>query len=205
MTRLYITRHGETKWNREKRFQGWKNSPLTEKGVLDGKKLNEIVKEKKIDKIYTSPLKRAYETATYAKGDKDIDLIVLDELREINMGSWEGRTIKDIKKVESENYYNYWNDPFKFIENSGESFKSFLDRAESALDIITNNSKKDENILVVTHGVTLKAIISKITREDFLDYWRKPVLKQCSISEIEIKDNKAHEIIRYGDVSHLID
>ena len=49
MTRLYITRHGETKWNREKRFQGWKNSPLTEKGVLDGKKLNEIVKEKKID------------------------------------------------------------------------------------------------------------------------------------------------------------
>lgn len=205
MTRLYITRHGETTWNKEKRFQGWKNSALTDKGVLDGKKLNAFVKDKKINKIYTSPLKRAYETALYAKGDKDLDIIVLDELKEINMGSWEGRTVKDIKKAESENYYNYWNDPFKFIENSGESFKGFLKRAEKALDIIINNSKKGENILVVTHGVTLKAIISKITSEDFLDYWRRPVLKQCSISEIKIKANKKHEIIRYGDLSHLID
>lgn len=205
MTKLFITRHGETKWNKERRFQGWKNSPLTEKGIKDGKRLNCIVKKENINKIYTSPLQRAYETATYAKGDKDIDIKILEELKEINMGVWEGMTVKDIKAIEEENYFNYWNDPLKFKENTGESFRFFLDRAYKALKIILDESKKGDRILVVTHGVTLKAIISKITNEDFLDYWRKPVLRQCSISEIEIKERKKAEIIRYGDISHLKD
>lgn len=205
MTKLFITRHGETKWNKEKRFQGWKNSPLTEKGIRDGKKLNTIVKDEKINKIYTSPLQRAFETAMYAKGNTDLDVIVLEELKEINMGVWEGMTVEEIKKNEEENYFNYWNNPFEFKESSGESFKSFLNRSYKALDIIVDESEENDRILIVTHGVTLKAIISKITKEDFIDYWTKPVLSQCSISEIEVREDKKSKIVRYGDISHLKD
>ena len=72
--KIYFTRHGETLWNLEHRFQGWKDSELTENGVkraeLLGKKFNDI----KIDKIFTSPIKRAKRTAYLIKGDKDIEV-----------------------------------------------------------------------------------------------------------------------------------
>ncbi|HBD64283.1 MAG TPA: histidine phosphatase family protein, partial [Clostridiales bacterium] len=62
MTVIYLTRHGETEWNRQRRFQGSKNSELTEKGILGAELLASRIEDVELDCIISSPLKRAYHT-----------------------------------------------------------------------------------------------------------------------------------------------
>jgi probable phosphoglycerate mutase len=154
MLNLYITRHGETQWNTQKRLQGWMNSPLTERGIAQGKMLHEAVKMYNIEKIYTSPSERAAKTALAAKGHLPLEVEFLEELKEMNMGDWEGKTLEEIRAKEPDNFENYWNKPHLFQKNSGENFDEILGRAQKALDIITKNHAAG-NILIVTHGVTL--------------------------------------------------
>ncbi len=89
MLTLYITRHGETKWNTEKRMQGWSDSSLTENGVKNAILLGNRLKDIEFDAIHTSPSQRTIITANLIKGDRKIPLIPDDQLKEINMGIWE--------------------------------------------------------------------------------------------------------------------
>lgn len=204
MLNLYITRHGETKWNTERRLQGWLNSPLTEKGILQGRKLNEAVRMYEISKIYSSPSERAVKTAISAKGDLDLEIELLDDLREMYMGEWEGRTLEEIKVKEPENFENYWTRPHLFVKNTGENFDEMLERSKKALDkIIAEN--KEGNILVVTHGVTLKALMSHFSPEGFIKFWTKPVVEQASISMVRVLSPHEGEIMLYGDTRHFGD
>jgi len=104
MLNLYITRHGETQWNTQKRLQGWMNSPLTERGIAQGKMLHEAVKMSNIEKISTSPSERAAKTALAAKGPLPLEVEFLEELKEMNMGDWEGKTLEEIIAKEPDNY-----------------------------------------------------------------------------------------------------
>ena len=86
MTEIYLTRHGQTVWNLTKRLQGSGNSELTEEGIERAKILSERLKSIDLDCIYTSPIKRAYETALILKGNKNIDVICEEGLRELSFG-----------------------------------------------------------------------------------------------------------------------
>lgn len=202
MINLYITRHGETQWNTEKRLQGWRNSPLTEKGIAQGNTLQEAIKKYKIRKIYTSPSERALKTALAARGTMPIPVELMDELKEMNMGDWEGRTIDEIKIKEPENFTHYWEAPNLFVKNSGEDFEEILARSKRAIEKILEE-EKEGNILIVTHGVTLKALMSHFSQEGFIHFWTKPVVMQASISLIEVEDLNQGEIKLYGDMSHF--
>ena len=202
MVRLYITRHGETKWNTEKRLQGWLNSPLTEKGILQGNLLHKAVKMYKISKIYSSPSERALKTAKAARGDLDIEIEIMDELKEMNMGNWEGKTLTEIKEKEPENFENYWTKPHLFVKNSGEDFTDLLMRTKKAVARILKDNHEGD-ILIVTHGVTLKSLLSEFTEEDFYKFWTRPVVDQASISMVEIDDNNHGTIKLYGDTRHM--
>lgn len=86
MTKIYLTRHGETVWNRQRRFQGHKNSELTDKGILAAELLADRIEDIELDYIVSSPLLRAYNTAEIARGNKDVQIIKYDGLKEINLG-----------------------------------------------------------------------------------------------------------------------
>ncbi len=202
MINLYITRHGETKWNTEKRLQGWLNSPLTEKGIAQGNKLQEAVKKYGIKKIYTSPSERALKTAMAARAGTNIPVELMDELKEMNMGDWEGRTIEEIRIKEPENFLNYWEAPDLFVKNSGEDFEEILTRSKKAIEKILEE-EKEGNILIVTHGVTLKALMSHFSEEGFIHFWTKPVAMQASISLIEVENINQGKIKLYGDMSYI--
>ncbi len=202
MINFYITRHGETEWNTQRRLQGWRNSPLTKKGIAQGNMLRDAVKKYNITKIYTSTSERALKTAMAARGKTTIPVELMDELREMNMGDWEGRTIDEIKEREPENFSNYWNAPHLFVKNTGEDFDEILDRSKKAIEKILDEEKQG-NILIVTHGVTLKALMSHFSDEGFSHFWTKPVVMQASISLIEVEDIGQGEIKLYGDVSHF--
>ncbi|RST96054.1 hypothetical protein CBF35_06550 [Vagococcus salmoninarum] len=98
-TTLYFVRHGETLWNAEKRMQGHLNSNLTAAGINQATLLGKAFKDETIAKCFTSDSPRALATAELVTAYLPVTPEVSPALREIGMGSWEGRTRQDIKKM----------------------------------------------------------------------------------------------------------
>lgn len=208
MTKLYITRHGETEWNTKGMMQGWGNSPLTELGRNQGEWLKNRMKELHMDVIYCSPSGRAYETAKIMKSNRDIKLIVDEDLREINMGQWEGLSQEEIKNLSEENHFNFWNMPSKYKANGGENFDEVRNRSYNAIVKILEK-EKGKTILIVTHTITLKGFLNKLQNQDIDSIVKPPFIKQTSLTEIDFKeksngdiDMSSYEILNLACMEH---
>ncbi len=200
--KLYITRHGETQWNLEGRLQGWSNSSqLSEKGILDAKRLGEYLKEVNFDCIYTSPLDRAIKTAELIRGDKDIPIIQCEGLKEINFGDWEGKTYSEIDTLYKEQHNNFWNHPELYKPVGGESYDELIYRVRKALTEISE-ANQGANVLIVTHGVTKKAIYKIVKDLPMEEFWAPPRPNNTSLSIVEV-DSQRMSFILEADISHL--
>src|SRR6185437_15592133 len=96
MTTLLIARHGETDWNREGRWQGWADPPLNDTGRAQAKQLAGELRDTPFDAVYSSDLRRAFETAEILAAPHDIPVVADPGLREIDVGSWSGLTRAEI-------------------------------------------------------------------------------------------------------------
>lgn len=199
---LYLTRHGETEWNVEKRLQGWGDSPLTKNGIERAHLFKDLVAHVDFDKIYTSDQKRAVDTAKIIKNDRDTPIIEMQELRELGFGNWEGKTLSDIKNEESELFDTYLNNPLLYKPSSGETITELLKRVELAIKEIEKTGGR--NVLIVSHGVTIRAIISILKNLGIDEYKEIPVYPGASLSVFE-KGEKGWESRVEGDISHFYD
>ena len=202
MTKLYLTRHGETEWNRQLRFQGHKNSELTDKGVLAAELLADRIEEINIDYIISSPLMRAYNTAEIVKGSKDIRIIKNEGLKEINLGDFEGLSYTEIKKENPEIIESIESDPFNNRYPNGENLKEFYNRVIKAFKEIVDKYKNN-TILIVAHGGTLKCIEAYIKDFKIGNDCIGNVVKNCSLSCYELNEKDVFEEIFYNDTQHL--
>lgn len=91
--KLYIIRHGETEWNVQKRLQGVSDTNLNEKGIEMAKQTAEALKEIPFACCFTSPLKRAKDTAMYILRDRQVPVYEDARIREISFGEWEGLSL----------------------------------------------------------------------------------------------------------------
>lgn len=198
--KLYITRHGQTQWNTIKKLQGWKDSPLTEEGIKRAEKLAKRLKSIDFDKIYSSPQKRALDTAKILNY-KDIEIVTLDELKELGLGKWEGMRLPEVEKEYPEEYYLYFNKPHLYKPLGGETYDELFLRVKSALEHILE--QKDENVLIVSHGVTIKAIIALLKDMKIEDFVKMKVYTGTSLTVFEIDDDKINSILE-GDDSHIL-
>ena len=198
--KLFITRHGTTEWNVARILQGWGDSKLTDEGKLRAVKLGERLSDIDFDIVYSSPQNRALETAKLIIGDKDTKLITHDGLREIGFGTWEGMELDVIEDKFPELYYTYRNNPEYYIPLDGESFKDLFLRVGDFLDEI--KTKDSENILIVTHGVTIKAMITIIKGLTLAEFSSLPVFTGTSLNICEVKNGKL-ELILENDTSHI--
>ena len=107
---FYFIRHGETDWNVKKKIQGKTDVPLNENGLNQAKALaKELVRlQPDVMRVYTSPQKRASETARIAAEALGIRCMILDGLKEMDLGEWEGSNWDIIEETYGETYY-YWN------------------------------------------------------------------------------------------------
>lgn len=199
--KIYITRHGETEWNRAGKMQGWKNSNLTEKGIENAKKLGESLKQINFDCIYCSPLGRAVETAKCIRGDKETQIVLKESLKEMGFGLWEGMEHIKVEELYPNQKFNFWNKPNLYEPVEGESFEQLLCRARQALDEIISNTEH-ENILIVSHAIFIKAIYGIIKNYPIEEFWNPPFIYDTCLSILEIKNDKIN-IILEADVSHL--
>lgn len=144
---IYIVRHGQTDWNLEGRTQGHSDIPLNQTGINQANIIKEKLKDIKFDKVFSSPLKRAYETANIITNNS---IIKDNRLIERFGGELEGKLSKDNPK---DIRYNDPNENRYGIEN----ILGFRKRIFDFFDEITRNYP-NENVLVVTHaGISIYA------------------------------------------------
>ena len=204
MLNIYLTRHGETEWNTENRLQGWKDSPLTESGVKNASLLGERLKNVEFQKVYTSPSKRALTTTKLICSQKDYPIEIYDELREISFGKWEGKSREEIQQDYFQEYDNFWFRPHEYDHSphQGEGIDEFLKRIRFIMTHIIE-ANQEGNILIVTHGATVKAIMSYFWDIPVEKLWDPPIIYGASLSLIKWDGNEY--IKEYlGDTSHMV-
>ncbi len=199
--RIYITRHGETRWNIEGRIQGHLDSQLTDKGEEGARKLRERLFEEEIDVIISSPLERAHKTARIIKGSRNIDIDLNSKLKEINCGEFQGERFDEIWEKNPEAKNKLKKNPFKFIYPKGESLEIFYNRVEEGFnEILEKYDEKD--ILIVTHGGTIRSILAEMFEKQNGSTWFKDVVENCSLSIYDYNGENFEEIL-YNDITHL--
>ena len=198
-TIIYLTRHGETEWNIEKRLQGRGDSPLTKYGIQRAKELRDRIKNIDIDVIYSSPIKRALNTANILRGNKNIDIITDDSLMEMCFGDYEGKKI-DIIQKENPNWdiKLIMQGNVEICAPNGENLKEVRERISKLMNkIIAENIGK--SILIVTHGITLKALMYYFKDEDV----NSEVMGQATLTKINIYEKNNFYIEFKNDDSHF--
>lgn len=205
---IFFVRHGQTEWNELGKFQGDKDSPLTSIGIIQAEKLNLKFEKENLNfqKVYSSPLGRAYTTAEIiTKGNYDIEPI--NEFKEISVGDMEGILFTQFQELFPNEYYNFFNCPQNYDPSNikGESFFLLMDRIESGLNKIVTSNALDSNILVVTHGVTLKAICSfiKNNSKNLEVFAHEEIPQNTSVTQVYF-DGKNFEIVDFSNTSHLL-
>ena len=199
---LYIVRHGETEWNIENKLQGWMDSALTNKGIEHSLRLQKRLEPVNFTIIYSSPSGRAVHTANLIKGLQNIEIIPVEHLKEIHLGSWEGKTHDEVKLLEPEHYENFWNAPHLYVADTGETFEQLHQRVKNFLSSLVAKHTNG-NILIVTHTVFIKMLLAYVKQLPISELWGPPYIKDTSLSIIEIENGRG--IIRLeADIEHLL-
>lgn len=200
MLRLYITRHGETQWNIEKKMQGWQDSPLTAKGIQNACGLSERMEPVDIDAIYASPSGRAKHTAELIRGNQPIEIAFDPNLKEINMGEWEGNNVSAIKERYQASFHAFWNEPALYKPSGGESFPELIERIRTALKEIEAKHSSG-NVLIVTHSVVIKALFMMFKDAEIEHFWAPPFIEDTSLTIVEV-DDSGYRVILEGCTVH---
>ncbi len=203
MVRLYITRHGETIWNTQKRMQGHKDSELTEKGKWQAAQLAKALEDVELDAVYSSSSGRTLQTSKIIVGQRNIPVIPMDSLREINLGKWEGMIFSDAEKEYPSEFKNFWEFPHLYRPIEGEEFPDVADRLERTIRLIAQQHG-GKNVMVVTHAVSLKLVTMIVEKKELKDLWSGAFMHPASLSIIECGPD-GWRAVKWGDTSHYSD
>jgi len=151
MDQLFLVRHGETLHNVAGIAQGWNDSDLSDKGRRQVQALGERLAHYAPTAIYSSPLGRAMSTAQAISAATGVEVQALDDLREMNYGSWEGQSFLDVRRTDLDLYHRWIADPDYRCPGGGESHHDVLRRMERAFAAMDSARP-----VVVAHGTAIR-------------------------------------------------
>ncbi len=175
--RLFVIRHGETEYNAKRIFTGWSDVPLTEKGRKDAESISEFLSRFNFDKVYSSDLRRAYETAKIALPDYEVEKCAL--VREFSVGSLENQPIDDSAEILAAIHAHDYT-PF-----GGENIEMMSERLKKFLSLLENSDYN--NVAVFAHGGVLMTTLELVIGEHNTSAVRRP---NCGIAVYDYKDGK---------------
>ena len=174
MNKLVLLRHGQSQWNLENRFTGWKDVPLTEKGINEANNAGHLLKKHniKIDKVFSSVLARANKTAEIAIKASEIENLHKNgkliyekdqKLNERDYGDLVGLNKAETADKFGKEQVHIWRRSYDTPPPNGESLKDVVDRVSPYFtEIIEPHILNKKNILIAAHGNTLRAIMIKV-------------------------------------------
>lgn len=202
MITLLLARHGESDWNRARRWQGYADRPLTERGRAQATELAERLDGISLDAIYSSDLARARETAEVVARRQRLEVTPLPALREVDVGSWSGLTRDEAERRHPEGFRRWraggtgWDD--------GETYGEMSARVLRAIDEITANNDGGR-VLIVSHAGPIRAIHAEALGLQVEAYRRiRPVEPNARLSAVCVEDGKLTELCPAGGIDELL-
>ena len=188
---LYIIRHGETAWNRNRRLQGSSDIPLTPEGEALAAETARGLAGIPFDFVFSSPLKRAYRTAELLRGDRDIPLFADSRLQEVRFGVAEGQA--DYRQVPPVSLF--FSDPEAYVPPDGaESYGEILLRAGSFVrEALYPFSRRHPGaaVLLVAHAAINRGLEAVLLRTPLADYWKDPRRVNCAVDILQLDGEDA--------------
>ena len=200
-THLLIIRHAKSIANENGMFGGITDYPLSEVGSIQAEDLSKRLKKYEIDKIYSSPLKRAKQTITpYAKSINK-DIIIVDDLIEINVGSWEDQPRDELRKKFPEVNRKIDETEFYTGMNGQEETKDVSNRMFNAITELAKENG-DKTIVIVSHVVAIRAFLCKILNIPFEETKSKiGNLGNTSVTRVDYDlENNEYNVVELGSM-----
>ena len=200
MNSLILLRHGQSQWNLENRFTGWRDVPLTDKGIEEARNAGKLMKKNniKIDIIFSSKLQRANKTAEFAIKAMNLnhfwinnELIMTknDKLNERDYGDLVGLNKEETANKFGKEQVHLWRRSYDIAPPGGESLKNVVNRVGPYFnDFIKPQLILNKNVIIVAHGNSIRAIMIQIG-----------LYQKEEISEIEFPTGIPFQIIYESD------
>ncbi|MBN2853560.1 MAG: histidine phosphatase family protein [Clostridia bacterium] len=200
-TILYIIRHGESEGNISGKFNGTTDLPLDEKGIKQAEALRSVISDIDFDVVYSSNLKRAFQTAELSINDTAVKISIVKDIREINGGEWEGTAWEDIPRRWPDVFHHWVNEPGNLQMPKGESMIEFSNRCISAYQRIISENK-GKTILTYSHGTVIKVMQVYFMKKELNDMSSILWHENTGIFCVAI-DKDGYKIMKENDISHL--
>ncbi len=197
-TLIYMIRHGQSEANNSKVFAGNSDFPLTEKGHLQAERSAEFFKDIKIDKIYASDLKRAYQTAEHTGAIFNLEIIPDRLLREIRGGKWENNTYDYIQETFKDTYGVWLSDIDKACPDNGESVTDLQKRVSKRVEEIAKENE-GKSVAIFTHATPIRAFMAFCKKDMIKD---TPWPTNGSVSVFSYEDGR-FESVDYSLDKHM--
>jgi broad specificity phosphatase PhoE len=202
-TTLLLARHGQSDWNAARRWQGFADRPLDERGRAQAEELADRLAEIPIDAVYSSDLQRARDTATAVARRQGLEPTELQALREVNVGSWEGLTREDAETRFPEGFRRWQNGGTGW--DDGETYGEMSRRVIGAVREIAERHPGGR-LLVVAHGGPIRAIHAAALGLDVEAYRRvRPVEPNARLSAVCFVDGRFTELCPAGQIDELLE
>ena len=199
MRRLLLARHGQSVSNAIRRFQGAQDVALSPLGMRQAEALGQAVSRRAIAHVYVSPFERARDTAAIALAGLGLPLTVVDDLRELSLGEWEGCTVEEIRTRPGDPYARWVRDPVQCPPPGGEPLADVQARVLRAVERITAAHPNGDDVLIVSHGGVISALLAHCFGLPLSSIWRIAVAN-CSLSEIA-----PPRVVSVNETGHLRD
>jgi len=199
MAKLILARHGETVWNVEKIYRGRKDVNLDEGGIKQAELLGKYLSNWELEAIYSSPLRRALDTANIIARYQKIGVHIAEGLIDFNYGEWQALPEQEAKRLYPTLHNEWHNNPHKVIMPGGESLEDVRRRAIEVVNDVL--SKYQGGVVLVSHRVVNKVLICSLLGLDNSYFWN---IKQDvgGITIFNYVDGR-FVLARHNDTSHL--
>jgi broad specificity phosphatase PhoE/GNAT superfamily N-acetyltransferase len=196
MTKLLLVRHGESEYNSTRRFAGFVDIDLTDKGRRQVKMLRERLAEEKIDAVYTSNLKRARMTAEIIISGRSLNIVECPELSEVSYGDVEGLTFIEIQQQYPTLATHIRRSDLAMDFPGGESFMNFIKRVES-FKVRLDKHETLETVLIVAHGGPLRVLLLSLLGISQA-FWGQLRIDNASLSVVDIQKNTGTDVMTHS-------
>ncbi|RPI11404.1 MAG: histidine phosphatase family protein [Zetaproteobacteria bacterium] len=205
MARYLLIRHGESIWNGERRIQGHRDPDLSPRGRRQADLVAAHIRATlpgAAAAVYTSPLRRAAETAERIGRAVGLPVVPEPDLREMSLGRWEGMTVPEIQAAFPGSYERWLADPLAHPAAGGENLEAFARRVTGAFDRM-RAAHPGRDLLLVSHGGAIKALVCHVLELPIRSLFR---IKQdnTAINIVDV-DETARRVALLNDTCHLAD
>lgn len=170
MVKLFIIRHAESEWNPIGRYQGLLDPGLSERGLKQAELLGRALEKEKIDVIYSSPLKRTYQTAQEIAKRHGLEIIEDRRIIEIDHGVWSGMLVEEVKERFPEDFRMWLEEPHRVKFEGGESLQDVFKRVKDFLEFI-KEKHWGQTVAIVSHTVPIRAMLCALLNIDLSKFW----------------------------------